>query len=43
MLYVVAGKDGDVDGGYGYEYLGPVVTCVQNFISKDIPTFLSHN
>jgi len=28
MLYVVAGKEGDVDGGYGYEYLGPVVTCV---------------
>jgi len=28
MLYVVAGKDDDIDGGYGNEYLGPVTTCI---------------
>ena len=35
MLHLAAGKEDDVDGGDGYEYLGPIVTCVQNFISKD--------
>jgi len=41
MLYIVAGKPDDIDGGFGHEYLGPVVTCIQNFISKDITTFLT--
>lgn len=41
MLYIVAGKDDDVDGGFGNEYLGAVTTCVQNYIAKDPVTFLT--
>lgn len=41
MLYIVAGKDDDVDGGFGNEYLTAVVTCVQNYIAKDPATFMT--
>lgn len=40
MLYIVAGKPGDEDGGYAFEYLNNVATCVQNYIAKDPKTFL---
>jgi hypothetical protein len=41
MLYIVGGKPGDVDGGFAFEYLNNVATCVQNFIAKDPKTFLT--
>lgn len=41
MLYIVAGKPGDEDGGYAFEYLNNVATCVQNYIAKDPKTFLT--
>lgn len=28
MLYIVGGKIGDKEGGFGLEYLGPVTTCI---------------
>ena len=28
MLYVVGGNDGDVDGGFGFEYLSQVAVCI---------------
>jgi hypothetical protein len=41
MLYIVAGKPGDVDGGFAFEYLNSVATCIQNFVAKDPHTFLT--
>ena len=41
MLYIVGGKDDDVDGGFAFEYLPQVAVAVQNYISKDPQTFLS--
>ena len=41
MMYMVAGNDNDVDGGFAHEYLSQVSVCLQNFISKDPETFLS--
>jgi len=40
MLYIVGGNPGDVDGGFAFEYLNNVATCIQNFIAKDPITFL---
>ena len=40
MLYKVGGNPGDVDGGFAFEYLNNVATCIQNFIAKDPITFL---
>lgn len=40
MLYIAAGNDNDIDGGYGHEYLSQITTCVQNYIAKDPKTFL---
>jgi hypothetical protein len=28
LLYITAGKEDDVDGGFAYEYLAPVITCI---------------
>jgi len=28
MLYIVGGKPGDIDGGFAFEYLNNVATCV---------------
>jgi hypothetical protein len=41
MLYIVGGNPGDVDGGFAFEYLNNVATCIQNYIAKDPQTFLS--
>ena len=41
MLYMVAGNDDDVDGGFAHEYLSQVSICLQNYISKDPTTFIS--
>lgn len=38
---MIAGTVDDVDGGFGFEYLSPAVTCIQNFIAKDPKMFLS--
>jgi len=35
MLYMIAGNDGDIDGGYAFEFLANSSPCIQNFISKD--------
>ena len=40
-MYMVAGNDDDIDGGFAFEYLAQVVTVIQNFISKDPETLLS--
>lgn len=41
MLYIVGGKEGDVDGGFAFEYLSSMVVAVENFVQKDPETFLS--
>jgi hypothetical protein len=41
MLYITAGKEGDVDGGFAFEQLAQVVVAVENFVQKDPETFLS--
>ena len=41
MLYMVAGNDDDVDGGFAHEYLSQVSICIQNYISKDPESFIS--
>jgi len=28
MLYIVGGNPGDVDGGFAFEYLNNVATCI---------------
>lgn len=40
IMYMVAGQDDDVDGGYGFEFLNLVSPCVQNYIAKDPKTLL---
>jgi hypothetical protein len=40
MLYITAGKEGDVDGGFAFEQLAQVVVAVENFVQKDPETFL---
>lgn len=40
MLHIVAGDENDVDGGYGFEFLGQVAVIVQNLVSKDPQGFL---
>lgn len=41
MMFVTAGNDDDIDGGFAFEMLGQVVICLQNFIAKDPQTFLA--
>lgn len=40
-MFVTAGNDNDIDGGFAFEMLGQVVIVLQNFIAKDPQTFLS--
>jgi len=40
-MFVTAGNDDDIDGGFAFEMLGQVVICLQNFIAKDPQTFLA--
>ena len=40
MMYIVAGKQDDVDGGFAFEFLGQVAVCLQNFIAKDPETLM---
>ena len=35
LLYVCAGADGDEDGGFGFEYVTPIVIALKNYISQD--------
>lgn len=35
LLYVCAGADGDADGGFGFEYVTPIVIALKNYISQD--------
>ena len=41
MMFLTAGNEGDVDGGFGFEQLSQVISVVQNFINKDPETLLS--
>ena len=41
MIYITAGNDNDVDGGFAFEMLGQVAICIQNFIAKDPQTLMS--
>ena len=41
MLYIGAGNNDDVDGGIAFEFLGAIVTCIQNYIAKDLQTFMT--
>ena len=40
MMAMIAGEDGEVDPGWGYEYYAYVVEAVENFASKDPTSFL---
>jgi hypothetical protein len=35
LLYVCAGADGDADGGFGFEYVTPIVIALKNYIAQD--------
>jgi hypothetical protein len=35
LLYVCAGADGDTEGGFGFEYVTPIVIALKNYISQD--------
>jgi hypothetical protein len=41
MMYIVAGRDDDLDGGFGFEFLNFAANCIQNYISKDPKTLLT--
>mmetsp|Transcript_42364 Transcript_42364/g.55849 ORF Transcript_42364/g.55849 Transcript_42364/m.55849 type:complete len:774 (-) Transcript_42364:479-2800(-) len=41
MMYITGGNDDDVDGGFAFEQLPAVISCLQNFVAKDPQTFLS--
>lgn len=41
MMYIVAGRDDDLDGGFGFEFLNFAANCVQNYIAKDPKTLLT--
>lgn len=41
MMYIVAGRDDDMDGGFGFEFLNFAANCIQNYISKDPKTLLT--
>jgi hypothetical protein len=41
LMYMVAGQDNDIDGGYGFEFLGASSICIQNYIAKDSKTLLT--
>ena len=36
MMFITAGNDDDVDGGFAFEHLGQVVIILQNLVNKDI-------
>ena len=38
LLYVCAGDDGDMDGGFGFEYISQIVIAIKNYISRDPKT-----
>ena len=35
LLYICAGNDGDMDGGFGFEYITQITDAVKNFFSRD--------
>lgn len=35
LLYVCAGDDGDMDGGFGFEYITQITVALKNYISRD--------
>ena len=41
LLAITGGVDGDVDGGYGFEYLSTVTTAIQNYITKGADVFMT--
>jgi len=41
LLYVCAGADGDMEGGYGFEFVNQIVIALKNYFAKDPQTCLS--
>ena len=41
ILHITAGQESDVDGGFAFEYLSNVTTCVQNYIVKGSDTLMT--
>mmetsp|Transcript_7597 Transcript_7597/g.12766 ORF Transcript_7597/g.12766 Transcript_7597/m.12766 type:complete len:328 (-) Transcript_7597:970-1953(-) len=35
LLYVCAGDDGDMEGGYGFEFVSQICLAIKNYISRD--------
>jgi len=35
LLYVVAGGEGENNGGFGLEYINQVIIALKNFVSRD--------
>lgn len=35
LLFVCAGSDGDLEGGFGFEYVSQIVIALKNYIAKD--------
>lgn len=35
LLYICAGSDGDMEGGFGFEFVNQICTAVKNYISRD--------
>lgn len=35
LLYVCAGEDGDMEGGYGFEYVNQITDALKNYVSRD--------
>lgn len=41
LLYVCAGNDGDMEGGFGFEYVNQIVIALKNYFSRDQNGILS--
>jgi hypothetical protein len=35
LLFVCAGEDGDIDGGFGFEFVGQIITALKNYFARD--------
>lgn len=35
LLYVCAGNDGDMEGGFGFEYVNQIVIALKNYFARD--------
>jgi len=35
LLYICAGNDGDMDGGFGFEFVTQITVALKNYFSRD--------